>query len=173
MHANCNLPNSLFPVIPLSLRSSVLLFPLKRRAGLPGISTKCGITRCNETRYKSIKNWMRQYSRRKIVPQTGKRVRDILTSTVRIQHNPQVKQPQHVCRRPTAYPLGIHCSILNTCEPCLVDCGLALLVGLTPLVPTFLPPHLLLNFLSSTKFLAVDFCICMLPLAAIGSLSND
>lgn len=74
--------------------------------------------------------------------------------------NPQVKKPQHVSRGLTVDPQGIHGSILNTCESYLVDSvSCALLIYLTPLVPTMLP-HLPLNSLSSTKWLAVDLCIC-------------
>lgn len=56
------------------------------RAGLRGPSTKYGITSHCKTRHRgSHWGWMRQLSKRKRVPKTGRRVRDCPCSTVKDQ----------------------------------------------------------------------------------------
>lgn len=61
------------PLFPLFLRSTSPSFPLKR-AGLPKISTKCGISIFNKTRHiLSYYEWIRQTSRRKTVLKAVKR----------------------------------------------------------------------------------------------------
>lgn len=64
-------PPALYP------RSLLLHFPTKKRAGLLGISTKHGLTRCTKPKHKhSYQGWIRQPRRRKSVPSSGKTVRD-------------------------------------------------------------------------------------------------
>ena len=64
-----NLPS--LPHLSSLFRSIAPLFPFTEEQGLPGISTKHGITRCIKIRHKcSYKDQMRQPSRSKKIPKS-------------------------------------------------------------------------------------------------------
>ena len=81
LHLNRSLPSLPFPQVsslhfPFPPNSPHFASPQKR-AALPGTSTKYSITSYNKTRHIfSRQSWVRQPSRRKRVPEAGKRVRD-------------------------------------------------------------------------------------------------
>lgn len=72
------LPNPISPTSHLpQIHSSSIFLQKKKKAVLPGILNEHGIASYNKTRHKaSCQGWMRQASRRKIVPKAGQRVRD-------------------------------------------------------------------------------------------------
>lgn len=116
---SCITSQLLFSLPPLlsvphasSPRSTSPLFPLKKRAGLLGISAEHGITSYNKTRQKpSYQGSMRKSSRRKRVPKASKKKSDI-------PHAPPISSPllallevaqehpgiQCICRRPSSDP---------------------------------------------------------------------
>jgi hypothetical protein len=61
---------------PLSPNSIPLLFPLKRSAGLPGISTEHGTTSYNKTRHKPSSGLDKATQWEEKILKGGKRVRD-------------------------------------------------------------------------------------------------
>lgn len=67
----------------LPVPSLPLHFLKKKKAGLPWISTKHGITSYNKTRYiPSYQYWVRQPSKTKRVPRGGNSIRDIAILTI-------------------------------------------------------------------------------------------
>lgn len=67
------------PVLPLTFpltKSTLPPFPFRKSKPLSPISTKHSITSKNKTRHMLCESWMRQSSRRKGFPRTGKRVRE-------------------------------------------------------------------------------------------------
>lgn len=101
------------PILPSPPRSSP--FPFKTRAGFPEISAEHGITCYNKTGHKpSCQGWMRQLSRRKRVPSTSKRVRDISTPTT--QQENQATPPKCICRGPSSDPYRVYACPFSHCE---------------------------------------------------------
>lgn len=115
-------PRSLFhlPSPPVSL---FLCFPSEKRQ-LRNINQN-NITSYSKTRHKiSYQVWTRQSSRRKRVSRTGKRVRDIPTSTVRSPTTPSYTAKMYIQR---TYPCSRDPGRLCNCHFSLCEAPWALL----------------------------------------------
>lgn len=134
-----NPPVSPLPEIHCSFMS------LQKRAGLPVISTELGITRCNKARNIPLyQGCTRKPSRRKWVPQAGKRIRDTPSNSHCSKSNKNPKLKTHSMYTEdlvqTQAGSGVADSVsTRPYKPGLL--GHVLLVSSNPLAPTI--PHTL------------------------------
>lgn len=94
LYSDCRFPISSLTSPPSPPPGSMPFTSPQKRVGLSGTSSKYGITNYNRTRHIfSGQGWMRQPSRRKRVPETGKSQKQPLLHLLEVPQKHRATQP--------------------------------------------------------------------------------